>query len=297
MSTHALTTAPEVGFRTPRKLSLGDFELEMFSDGTHWLDGGALFGYIPKVMWSRRMEADELNRLTVGLNSLLIRTGKHTVLVETGLGPKLDERWQRIYGNRAALLDNLVAGGVDPDTIDIVINTHLHLDHCGWNTHYKNGRLVPTFPRATYYAQEGEVAHGHRQLERDRIAYISQNYDPLVESGQMKLLRGNGQIVPGIDVKIFPGHTEHMMAVIIESGGKKACYVSDLVPTTAHLDLVWGMGYDLFPLDTIESKKRFYAEAVPDQWLVAFTHDARTPWGYVEKTGDRRYGVKPVGSG
>lgn len=155
---------------------------------------------------------------------------------------------------------------------------------------------MPTFPRAAYYAREGEVAHGHQQLERDRVAYISQNYDPLVESGQMKLLRGNGQIVPGIDVKIFPGHTEHMMAVIIESGGKKACYISDLVPTTAHLDLVWGMGYDLFPLDTIESKKRFYAEAVSDQWLVIFTHDPRTPWGYVEKTGEQKYGVKPVGS-
>ncbi len=295
MSTHALSTAPEVEFQTPRKLSLGDFELEMFTDGTYWLDGGAFFGYIPKVMWQRKMYPDDMNRLVTGLNSLLIRTDKHTVLVETGIGPKLQEKQQRIYGNSARLLDNLKAGGVDPEEIDIVINTHLHFDHCGWNTHYKDGRPVPTFPRATYYTQEGEVAHGHLQLERDRVSYMTDNYDPLVESGQMKLLRGNGQIVPGIDVKIFPGHTEHMMGVILESGGKKACYISDLIPTTAHLDLTWGMGYDLFPLDTIESKKRFYAEAVPEQWLVIFTHDARTPWAYVEKTGEGKCGAKPVG--
>ncbi len=295
MSTHALSTAPEVQFQTPTKISLGDFELEMFSDGTYWLDGGAFFGYVPKAMWQRKMQPDEMNRLVTGLNSLLIRTGNHTVLVETGIGPKLNEKSQRIYGNSARLLDNLKARGVDPEEIDIVINTHLHFDHCGWNTHYKDGRPVPSFPQATYYTQEGEVAHGHQQLERDRVSYISHNYDPLVESGQMKLLRGNGQIVPGIDVKLFPGHTEFMMGVIIESGGKKACYISDLIPTTAHLDLTWGMGYDLFPLDTIESKKRFYAEAVPDQWLVIFTHDARTPWCYVEKTAEGKYGVKPVG--
>ncbi len=296
MSTHAVASAPMVEFQTPRKMSLGDFELEMFSDGTYWLDGGAFFGYIPKVMWQRKMQPDEMNRLVTGLNSLLIRTGEHTVLVETGIGPKLHEKTQRIYGNSARLLDNLKAAGVDPEEIDIVINTHLHFDHCGWNTHYKDGRPVPTFPRATYYTPEGEVAHGHLQLERDRVSYISHNYDPLVESGQMKLLRGDSRIAPGIEVKVFPGHTEHMLAVIVERGGQKACYISDLIPTTAHLDLTWGMAYDLFPLDTIESKKRFYATAVPEQWLVIFTHDARTPWCYVEKTAEGKYGMKPVGS-
>jgi len=296
MSNDAISTAPDVTFQGPRKISLGDFELEMFSDGTYWLDGGAFFGYIPKPLWERKVQADSKNRVTTGLNSVLIRTGKHTILVETGIGPKVDEKTQRIYGPQARLVENLKAGGVDPEEIDIVINTHLHFDHCGWNTHYKDGKVVPTFPRATYYAPLGEVEHGHKQLERDHVSYLSYNYDPLVESGQMKLLAGDSPIVPGVETKVFRGHTAHMQAVIITSGGKKACYVSDLIPTTAHLDLTWGMAYDLFPLDVIESKKKFYSESVPQGWLVIFTHDALIPWCYVEAgAAHGKYVMKPVG--
>jgi glyoxylase-like metal-dependent hydrolase (beta-lactamase superfamily II) len=296
MSTNALHGAPEVTFEGPTRMPLGDFELEMFSDGTYWLDGGAFFGYIPKVMWQRRMHPDDKNRLVAGLNSLLIRTGKQTILVDTGIGSKLDEKRQAIYGHQPRLIDNLRAGGVEPEQIDIVINTHLHFDHCGWNTHYKDGKPVPTFPRATYYAPRGEVEHGHKQLERDAVSYISDNYVPLIESGRMKLLDGDSPIVSGVETRIYRGHTAHMMAVLVTSGGKTACYISDLIPTTAHLDLTWGMGYDLFPLDTIESKKRFYAEALPEDWLVVFTHDARTPWCHVEKKGEGKYGVRAAGS-
>jgi glyoxylase-like metal-dependent hydrolase (beta-lactamase superfamily II) len=266
-------------------LTLGNFELRIFSDGTYPLDGGAFFGVVPKIMWSRKAAADERNYVQAALNSLLIRTGKQNVLVETGMGNKLSERMVKFYGQPAQLLTNLAAGGVAPEDIDIVINTHLHFDHCGWNTvrSNKDGKIVPTFPRAKYYAPEGEWQYARRPSERDAISYIPDNYDPLVQSGQMTLLKGGEEIVPGITVKTFPGHTAHMQAVIVESGGRTACYISDLIPTTAHIDITWGMAFDLYPLQTIESKKQYCAKAIAEKWLTVFTHDAKTPWAYVEK--------------
>jgi glyoxylase-like metal-dependent hydrolase (beta-lactamase superfamily II) len=286
-------------------LTLGDFELSIFSDGTYPLDGGAYFGVIPKTMWSRKMAADDKNCVISGLNSLLIRTGKQTVLVETGMGNKLSERMIKFYGQPAQLLANLSAAGIAPEDIDIVINTHLHFDHCGWNTtRDKNGKIVPTFPRAKYYAPEGEWQYARHPSERDAISYISDNYDPLVASGQMTLLKGGEEIIPGISVKTFPGHTASMMGVIVRdpSGAKAqkssntptgtaeavpfpgvACYIGDLIPTTAHIDIAWGMGFDLYPLQTIESKKEYYAKAIAEKWLTVFTHDPKMAWAYVEK--------------
>ncbi|HEY3974023.1 MAG TPA: MBL fold metallo-hydrolase [Candidatus Sulfotelmatobacter sp.] len=266
------------------QLTLGDFELSIFSDGTYPLDGGAFFGVVPKIMWTRKLASDDKNYVTAGLNSLLIRTGKQTVLVETGMGNKLSARMAKFYGQPAQLLTNLAAGGIAPEDIDIVINSHLHFDHCGWNTvRDSNGKFVATFPRAQYYAPAGEWQYARHPSERDAISYISENYDPLVESGQMKLLQGGEEIVPGVSVKTFPGHTAHMQAVIVQSQGRTACYISDLMPTTAHIDLTWGMSFDLYPLQTIESKKQYYAQAIPEKWLTVFTHDATTPWAYVEK--------------
>lgn len=323
------------------RLILGDFELTVFSDGTYPLDGGALFGVIPKVMWSKKVTADERNYVTVGLNSLLIRmdgphTGKHTVLVETGMGNKLSDRMIKFYGQPAQLLTNLATAGIAPEDIDVVINSHLHFDHCGWNTvRDKTGKIVPTFPRAKYYAPEGEWNYARHPAERDTISYISDNYDPLVASGQMTLLKGGEEILPGISAETFPGHTASMQGVIVNGrpgfdsanvsaaaaerrkntahsaslGSREepaeapegrqngattdnvpstpepttACYISDLIPTTAHLDITWGMSFDLYPLQTIESKKRYYARSIPEKWLTVFTHDPSTPWAYVEK--------------
>ena len=291
------------------RLTLGNFELSVFSDGTYPLDGGAFFGVIPKVMWSRKVAADERNYVVAGLNSLFIRTGSHNVLVETGMGNKLSERMIKFYGQPAKLLDNLAAAGISPEDIDIVINSHLHFDHCGWNTvRDSSGKIVPTFPRAKYYAPEGEWQYARRPSERDAISYLPENYDPLVESGQMTLLKGGEEIVPGISVQTFPGHTAHMLGVIVNERpglertrlsaapsdttktngalapeGTTACYISDLIPTTAHIDITWGMGFDLYPLATIESKKQYYAQSIPEKWLTVFTHDPKTPWAYVEK--------------
>ncbi len=269
------------------RTTLGDFELTVLSDGFYFLDGGAMFGVVPKTMWEKRAPADERNRILLGLNTVVVRTGKHTAVIETGIGNKLPEKLKQIYGAQEKLPAAFAAAGTRPEEVDIVINSHLHFDHCGWNTtRTPEGRIVPTFPNARYFAHRGEVEHGHLQLERDAISYISENYDPLVESGQMTLLdlkRGEvREIVPGISVELFPGHTSQMMAVHVESDGRHACYISDLLPTSAHLDITWVMGYDLDPLRCIEERKRFYQRAIPEQWLVLFTHDHHRPFGYIE---------------
>jgi glyoxylase-like metal-dependent hydrolase (beta-lactamase superfamily II) len=277
-----------------QRMNLGDFELIAVSDGIYHLDGGAFFGVVPKVMWERKVLANEKNQVPTGLNSVVVRTGKHTVLIETGIGNKLPERMAKIYGQPAQLLDNLQAASIAPEDIDVVINSHLHFDHCGWNTVRKGEQVVATFPNAQYYAQEGEWQHGRRQHERDAISYISPNYDPVIQTGQMHLLHGDQEIVPGIFVKLFPGHTQNMQAILVKSGGLTACYISDLIPTSAHLELTWVMAFDLFPLQTIESRKRYYAQAIPEKWLTMFTHDPNIPWGYVERDQTGRMVARPA---
>jgi glyoxylase-like metal-dependent hydrolase (beta-lactamase superfamily II) len=266
----------------PIRVSIGDFELISLSDGIYHLDGGSYFGVVPKTLWSRKLPANEKNLVPSGLNSVLVRTGDKNILIETGIGNKLSEKMAQIYGQPAGLLDSLDAAGLAPEDIDIVIDSHLHFDHCGWNTVRRNGAIAATFPKAKYYAQEGEWKHAHEN-QRDGVSYFTENYDPLVESGQMQLLRGNAEIAPGISVEVYPGHTRDLQAIMVRSGGQTACYISDLIPTSNHLDLNWVMAYDLYPVESIESRKRFYSRAIPERWLVMFTHDHQIPWGYLEK--------------
>lgn len=264
------------------RTQVGAFELTVCTDGTYLLDGGAMFGVVPKTLWQRRAEADGLNRILLGLNTLVVRTGRQTMVIETGVGNKMSAKMREIHENQELLPASLAAAGVKPEEVDVVINTHLHFDHCGWNTTLQDdGSVTPTFPNARYFAHRGEVEHGHLQLDRDRVSYLSPNYDPLIASGQMTLLDvGKGEvreIVPGVSVELFPGHTSQLMGVHVESGGEHACYISDLIPTSAHLDPTWVMGYDLDPMRCIEERKRFYARAIPEKWLVVFTHDHRVP--------------------
>jgi len=275
------------------RTTIGDFEVLVLSDGTYELDGGAFFGVVPKVLWEKRMQPDGRNMLKVGTNSLLVRDGKRTVLIETGIGSKLSEKQQGIHKNQVQLMKSFEAAGVAPDEVDIVINTHLHFDHCGWNTYYRDGKVVATFPRAKYFVQAGEVAHAHEQHERDRVSYLADNYDPLIASGQMTLLEGDAEIASGISVRVFPGHTRDMQVVIVHSRETTLSYPSDLIPTTNHLDPTWVLGYDLYPLTTIDNRHKFYKEAIPEKWLVAFTHDHERPLAYVEM-GERG---KPVAMG
>ena len=241
-----------------------------------------MFGVVPRSLWERKVKPEGNNLVPLGLNSVVIRTGSQTVLIETGAGNKLSERMVKIYGQPAQLLDQLAEAGVAPEDVDIVINSHLHFDHCGWNTVRQGDKIAATFPKAKYYVQEGEWKHAHEH-QRDGVSYITENYDPLVESGQMTLLRGDAEIVPGISVRVYPGHTRDMQAILVQSGGQDG--VLHLRPDSdqLHLDLNWVMSYDLYPLETIESRKRYYAEALPEKWLTMFTHDAKLPWAYVVK--------------
>ncbi|HEX5233987.1 MAG TPA: MBL fold metallo-hydrolase [Silvibacterium sp.] len=280
------------------RTTVGDFELTVLSDGSYFLDGGAMFGVVPKPLWEKRAPADEKNRILLGLNTVVVRTGKHTVAIETGIGNKLGEKLRAIFGAKEQLPGAFAAAGIRPEEVDIVINSHLHFDHCGWNTtRTADGRIVPTFPNARYFAHRGEVEHGHLQLERDAVSYNSPNYDPLIESGQMTLLNTRPgeveEIVPGISVEGYPGHTAQLIAINIDSGGKRACYISDLIPTSAHLDITWVMGYDLDPLTCIEQRKRFYSRAIPEEWLVLFTHDHHTPMGYLQLNDKGKPDLKP----
>jgi glyoxylase-like metal-dependent hydrolase (beta-lactamase superfamily II) len=267
---------------------LGDFELTVCTDGSYKLDGGAMFGVVPKPLWEKRAPADDQNRILLGLNTVVVQTGKQSVVIETGVGNKQSAKMREIQCNQELLPESLAAAGVRPEEVDVVINTHLHFDHCGWNTTLDaDGSVTPTFPNARYFAHRGEVEHGRLQLDRDRVSYLSPNYEPLIASGQMTLLdtdgiRTNPTICPGISVELFPGHTAQLMAVHIESksvGGaaEHACYISDLIPTSAHLDLTWVMGYDLDPVECIAQRKRFYERAIPENWLVLFTHDHERP--------------------
>ena len=264
-------------------LRLGHFDITLCSDGTYLLDGGAMFGVVPKTLWQRRIPADENNNILLGLNTTIIRTGSAIVLIETGIGNKQSAKMQQIYQNQALLPASLTAAGIRPEEVTHVINTHLHFDHCGWNTTlHPDGSVTPTFPNAQYFAHSGEVEHGHLQLERDRVSYLSPNYDPLIASGQMTLLDNEmierePEIVPGIAVELFPGHTAQMMGVHIQSGNQHACYIGDLFPTAHHLDPTWVMGYDLDPVTCIEQRKRFLSRAIPGKWIVLFPHDHHTP--------------------
>ena len=277
------------------RTTLGDFELTVVNDGKYYIDGGAMFGVVPKPMWEKKLPADEHNRLHMAMNSLVIRTGRDTILVDTGAGNKLPDKMRKHFDVQECLLDHLSDANVAPDDITVVINTHLHFDHVGWNTLRRgDGQIVPTFPRAKYYYQRGELAHAHLQHERDRVSYLTENYDPLVANGQAVLLDGAAEIVPGVRVELYPGHTEHHQVVIVESQGKTAAYVGDLIPSRSHLNPTWVMGYDLLPIACIDNRHRYYRQAIPGRWLTVFTHEPSTPWAYVQKDEAGRYISQPL---
>jgi glyoxylase-like metal-dependent hydrolase (beta-lactamase superfamily II) len=267
-------------------MKFGDFEIYALSDGRFCLDGGQMFGVVPKPLWERKIPADVRNRIRLALTCLLVRTGRENVLIETGIGDKFDAKLADIYGvdHRPGLLDDLRVHGLEPEQIDVVINSHLHFDHCGWNTRREGGREVPTFLRARYYIQRGEWQHALAPTERDRASYI-ESYFRAAES-QTTFLDGDQEALPGIRVQVVPGHTRNLQAVWVESRGERACFVSDLIPTSAHLQYPWIMAFDLYPLETLANKKRLIPELVRDNVIVVFPHDAAMPWArLVEREG------------
>ncbi len=266
---------------------LGDFEILMLSDGQFRLDGGAMFGVVPKVLWQRTDPPDEMNRILMGLNCLLIKSGEERILVDTGIGSLHDEKFASMFQidqSAGGLLDNLAAAGHKPAEITRVILTHLHFDHSGGNcTRGDDGELRPTFAHATYYFQNGEFDYARQPDPRSKASYLSKNWDAVERAGQLRILDGDSEILPGLSVEITGGHTEFHQIVKIQSGGKTACFLADLVPTSSHLKTPYVMGYDLFPKQTMEKKASVLKKALAEEWLLLFEHDARVAAGYLRE--------------
>jgi glyoxylase-like metal-dependent hydrolase (beta-lactamase superfamily II) len=263
-------------------MKLGWFNIYALSDGTFALDGGQMFGVIPKALWEKKNAADSHNRIRLGLTCLLVQTCDTNVLVETGIGDKFDAKRLDIYGveHSTTLLDELKSHGLSPADIDVVINTHLHFDHCGWNTRREGSRLVPTFPRARYIIQRGEWEHACAPTERDRASYVEEFFAAAEE--RTEFLDGNTEILPGVQVEVLAGHTRHLQGVRITSEGQEAYFMSDLVPTSSHLPYPWIMSFDLYPMDTLANKKRLLPQLAGEEALVVFPHDPAIPWARVE---------------
>jgi glyoxylase-like metal-dependent hydrolase (beta-lactamase superfamily II) len=274
---------------------LGEIEIIPLSDGTFWLDGGAMFGVVPKTLWSRKVQADARNRIPLSLTTLLVRTAGLNVLVDAGVGDKLADKQVEIYGiDRTHHLDrSLAAAGLTARDIDLVIATHLHFDHAGGFTTLVDGVLVPRFPRARYLIRRGEWEDATHPNERTRASYLLENYVPLAEAGVVDFIDEDGEVVPGISVWRTGGHTAHHQIVRIDSAGQTALFLADLVPTEAHLSEPWVMGYDLYPLDTLAEKKRWLQRAIDDEYVIFFEHDPAVRAGIVRlEDGKRR--LEPI---
>jgi glyoxylase-like metal-dependent hydrolase (beta-lactamase superfamily II) len=268
-------------------LKLGDLEFHIFSAGQVLLDGGAMFGVIPRPLWEKKMAPDARNRITLSMNCLLIESAGERILVETGAGDKQDTKFRNIYGlDGPSLVTGLRHYGLSPEDIDIVIDTHLHFDHCGGNTVLVKDKVIPTFPNARYLVQRGEYEHALQPTERDRASYFAENYEPLEAAGVLTLLDGDKAVAPGVECIVVPGHTGHMQCVKLTGGGQTAFCFADLVPTTAHLPLPWIMGYDLYPMTTLANKKKWIPESVREGWIALFAHDAATPAAHLRQQGD-----------
>ena len=277
-------------------MQLGDLTLTPLWDGSFRLDGGAMFGVVPKPLWEKRAPADERNRIRLGLRPLLVRgetvQGDRTILIDAGIGGKMDAKSVEIYAiDRSRNLDDSLAdAGVSRAAIDIVLATHLHFDHAGgFTTRDASGALVPAFPRARYIVRTAEwddAAHAH---ERNRASYLKENFVPLADAGVLDLVAGDEVIIPGVRVVRTGGHTKHHQIVVMESGGETAVFAADLMPTTAHVDEVWIMGYDLYPMETLAFKRTFVREAIDREYLIFFEHDPDVAAGYIREVKGRKH--------
>jgi len=273
-----------------RRFPLGELELISVCDGFFRLDGGAMFGVVPKALWERKAPADDRNRIALAMRPLIVR-GRRTMIIDAGVGDKENAKFNEIYAmDRRRHLDHALAdAGLGVDDIDIVLATHLHFDHAGgFTVRDAAGRLRPRFPRAQYIVRRGEWHDATHPNDRNRASYLADNFVPLAEAGVLQLVDDDQTIMPGVRVQRTGGHTMHHQMVIIESGGQVAVFVAELIPTVAHLPDPWIMGYDLFPLDTLAAKSTFVKEAIAQRMLIFFEHDPAMAAGYIESEDGKR---------
>ncbi|MBV9926863.1 MAG: MBL fold metallo-hydrolase [Acidobacteria bacterium] len=272
-------------------MQFGDYRVEVVPGGEFRLDGGAMFGVVPRALWQRVAPPDELNRVTLNANCLFVEAAGERVLVETGMGDKWTERQRQMYGvsSGPSLAESLRARtGLRPEDVTIVVNTHLHFDHAGGNTRLdEEGRVVPTFPNARYFVSRSEYEHAESPHERDRASYLSENWRPLAESGQLELKEDEYEVVPGLRMENVPGHSRTMQCVKLERAGRTLYGFADLVPTRAHLPVAWVMGYDLYPVETVEAKRRLLPAAAREGWLCLFYHDPAEPLARLSEEGGK----------
>ena len=306
-----------------RSFSVGRLRCHTLEGGLQRLDGGAMFGVVPKPLWERQIAPDERNRIPLAMRCLLVEHPDGLVLVDTGAGNKDDAKFRNIYGIENAgergatqLEDALAEAGFAPADVKLVINTHLHFDHAGGNTLVEKpptsepadqadgfapeqaqpGRAVPrlAFPGATYCVQRGELEFARHTNERTRASYLPPNFEPVAAEGRWRLLEGDGEVVPGIVVRVTPGHVPWHQVVLISDRRETAAFVGDLFATAAHLPLAYIMGYDVEPLRTLESKRSFLNDAVAGGWRIVFEHDAKVAWGWPVKEGKSHVLRDPV---
>ncbi|MBI5283796.1 MAG: MBL fold metallo-hydrolase [Chloroflexi bacterium] len=286
----------------PARHRLGNLHLHILSDGQYYQDAGAVFGVVPKVMWERLgIPLNERHQMALGLNSLLLKSQGKTILIETGVGEKERPRAQTTPLDQGNLLDDMRAVGVAPEDVDVVINTHLHADHCGWNTRRDAaGRYVPAFPRARYLIQRGEWEAATHPNERTRATYLPENILPLEEAGRLELIDGETRVTDEVTIIPTHGHTQDHASVILASGGEKAIYLGDMIQHPVQLERApWVSAFDICPLEAMETKKAVVATAIAERQLVVAVHCEFPGLGYMTETDDgkRRWTPVPANGG
>ncbi len=263
----------------PMTLTFGKFRCDLLSDGPWWLDGGCLFGVVPRGLWQKLTPPDSRNRVKLGLNSLLVRDGTHTVLIETGIGPKIPKKRRSWYDIGDSMLPGqLESVGCSPEAVDTVILTHLHFDHAGGNTLMDaSGTVVPAFPNARYIVQALEWEDAVNPTSQTRAGYLWEDYLPLGETGQLQLVTGDTEVIPGLRLQCTGGHTRGHQIILLESEGKTLCYTGDILPLAVQLKPLYVTAFDLYPVDTFNVKTRLLEQAVREGWLLIPGHDDDFP--------------------
>ena len=256
-------------------MQLGNFEITPLLDGYFRLDGGAMFGIVPRVLWEKKMPPDERHRVRLTVRCLLVRDGRRTILIDSGQGNKQSEKFRDRYAveQPATLLDNLRQVGVRPEDVTDVINCHLHFDHAGWNTVRQGSEIVPTFPNARYWSQQGEWERSrHYTTERDQASFLGEDFLPL-EEPRWELVEGEHTVVPGVEILPLPGHSLYTQGVLVNAGGQKVAFLGDLMPSVHHVPYAWIAAFDLHPVETLATKRRILPRAVREKWICVFDHD------------------------